>query len=91
MTLPVEWLEATLKAELNPTTYVIVVKAITAVSRNPSGTFDIGDLRELPISTNSRKRGIRALREKGFLDITPTFDEIGKSGRSIYRLKIPNN
>lgn len=84
-----DWLKATLDAKFNPTTYVIVTAAIAAVLRSPTATFDIGDLRELSISPTSRKRGIRELREGGFLDITPTFDAIGKSTRSIYRLKLP--
>lgn len=89
MTSSADWLRATLQANFKPTTYAVVTAAIAGVLRSPEETFDISDLREVPVSLSSLKRGLRELRVAGLLDITPTISDFGKSGRSIYRLKLP--
>lgn len=89
MTTPSDWLRATLQTRFHPTTYAVVVAIAGAVLRSPQGTCDVGDFQEIPFSLPSVKRGIRELKAAGLLDVTPTLAQFNKSGRSIYRLKLP--
>lgn len=89
MTTPSDWLHATLKTRFHPSTYGVVVAIAAAVLRSPQETCDVGDFQEIPLSLSSVKRGIRELKAAGLLDTTPTLAEFGKSGRTIYRLKLP--
>lgn len=90
MTNPSDWIRATLQAGFHATTYAVVSAAVAGALRSPAGEFDIRDLREVPVCHSSRKRGIRELRAGGFLDVTPTVGEYGRSGRSVYRLTMPD-
>lgn len=90
MTNPSDWISATLEAGFHATTYAVVSAAVAGALRSPTGEFDIRDLRAVPVCDSSRKRGIRALRAGGFLEVIPTVGDYGRSGRSVYRLTMPD-